>query len=79
MTLCGEMAGKPISAMALLGIGFRSVSMSPAAIGPVKAMLLGLDTAKLAEVMADALDGPATDEPMREILTRFAEANNIPL
>ncbi len=40
VTLCGEMAAKPLSAMALLGIGFRSVSMSPTAIGPVKAMLL---------------------------------------
>ncbi len=43
VTLCGELAGKPISAMALIGIGYRSISMSPAAIGPVKAMLLSLD------------------------------------
>ncbi|RVA32626.1 phosphoenolpyruvate--protein phosphotransferase, partial [Mesorhizobium sp. M7D.F.Ca.US.004.03.1.1] len=37
VTLCGELAGKPISAMALIGLGFRSISMSPASIGPVKA------------------------------------------
>nr|WP_281431859.1 phosphoenolpyruvate--protein phosphotransferase [Rhizobium setariae] len=79
VTLCGEMAGKPLSAMALLGIGFRSVSMSPAAIGPVKAMLLGLDTAKLGHVMSEALDGDPAGMPVREILKRFAEANNIPL
>ncbi|RVA55869.1 phosphoenolpyruvate--protein phosphotransferase, partial [Mesorhizobium sp. M7A.F.Ca.CA.004.09.1.2] len=30
VTLCGELAGKPISAMALIGLGFRSISMSPA-------------------------------------------------
>ena len=41
VTLCGEMAGKPISAMALIGLGYRSISMSPASIGPVKAMLRG--------------------------------------
>ena len=39
VTLCGELAGKPISAMALIGLGYRSISMSAAAIGPVKAML----------------------------------------
>ncbi|RVA86493.1 phosphoenolpyruvate--protein phosphotransferase, partial [Mesorhizobium sp. M7A.F.Ca.US.006.04.2.1] len=33
VTLCGELAGKPISAMALIGLGFRSISMSPASIG----------------------------------------------
>src|SRR5690606_9619481 len=30
VTLCGEMGGRPITAMALIGIGFRSISMAPA-------------------------------------------------
>lgn len=79
VTLCGEMAGRPLSSMALFGLGFRSVSMSPAAIGPVKAMLLGLDVGKLANVMEAALDEIKPKLPMREVLQRFAEENNIPL
>lgn len=79
VTLCGEMAGKPLSSMALFGLGFRSVSMSPASIGPVKAMLLGLDVGKLADMMNAALDEVQSTIPMREMLSRFAEANNIPL
>lgn len=79
VTLCGELAGKTISAMALLGIGFRSVSMSPAAIGPVKAMLLGLDLAALTAVMNEALDDTHATTSMRDILARFAESHNIPL
>ncbi|MBB4279337.1 phosphoenolpyruvate--protein phosphotransferase [Rhizobium mongolense] len=79
VTLCGELAGKPISAMALLGLGFRSVSMSPASIGPVKAMLLGLDAAALAKVMNEALDDIHATTPMREVLAHFAESHNIPL
>jgi len=79
VTLCGEMAGKPLSAMALLGIGFRAVSMSPTAIGPVKAMLLGLDIDQLAEMLHAALDDRKPTVPVRELLTRFAESNNIPL
>ncbi|MBB6225102.1 phosphoenolpyruvate--protein phosphotransferase [Rhizobium leguminosarum] len=79
VTLCGELASKPISAMALLGIGFRSISMSPASIGPVKAMLLGLDVGALATAMDEVLDDVHAMTPMREVLARFAESHNIPL
>ncbi|MBO9125892.1 MULTISPECIES: phosphoenolpyruvate--protein phosphotransferase [unclassified Rhizobium] len=79
VTLCGELAGKPISAMALLGIGFRSVSMSPASIGPVKAMLLGLDVGALSKAMHEALDDTTTPTSIRELLAHFAETHNIPL
>jgi len=79
VTLCGELAGKTISAMALLGLGFRSVSMSPASIGPVKAMLLGLDLQALSTVMEEALNDKRPTTSMRDILVRFAESHNIPL
>jgi phosphotransferase system enzyme I (PtsP) len=79
VTLCGEMAGKPLSAMALLGLGFRSISMSPASIGPVKAMLLGLDAGALERMMTEALDEKTPKAPMRDLLKRFAEEHNIPL
>lgn len=79
VTLCGELAGKPLSAMALLGVGFRSISMSPASIGPVKAMLLGLDVGALAAAVNEALDDRHATTPMREVLAHFAESHNIPL
>ncbi|QXC49376.1 phosphoenolpyruvate--protein phosphotransferase [Agrobacterium salinitolerans] len=79
VTLCGEMAGKPLSAMALIGLGFRSVSMSPTAIGPVKAMLLGLDAARLAEELNAALDDHNSLESAREVLLRFAATHSIPV
>ena len=46
VTLCGELASSPIGALALIAIGYRSLSLSPSAIGPVKAMLLDLDAGK---------------------------------
>ncbi|ASY70168.1 phosphoenolpyruvate--protein phosphotransferase [Sinorhizobium fredii] len=79
VTLCGEMASKPLSAMALLGIGFRSVSMAPTAVGPVKAMLLALDADKLAEVLNAALDDVRSETPVRQLLVDFAAANGIPV
>jgi phosphotransferase system enzyme I (PtsP) len=79
VTLCGEMASKPLSAMALLGIGFRSISMSPTAIGPVKAMLLGLDVGRLSEVLTAALDDDTPGVSVRDLLVRHAEEHNIPV
>ena len=79
VTLCGEMASKPLSAMALMGIGFRSVSMSPTAVGPVKAMLLALDADKLAGMLNAALDEHKGLRPVREMLIEFAAENGVPL
>ena len=78
LTLCGEMGGKPLSAMALIGLGFRSLSISPTGIGPVKAMLLGLDADRLSEMLNAALDDKG-DCSIRDMLKRFAEEQNIPL
>ena len=77
VTLCGEMAGKPLGAMALIGLGYRSVSMSPTAIGPIKAMLLGLDAGKLRALMDATLDDPKAPTSMRETLKNFAATHNI--
>jgi phosphotransferase system enzyme I (PtsP) len=70
LTLCGEMAGKPLEAMALIGLGFRSISMAPASVGPVKAMVLSLDASSLQARLDEMLDRRTTS--LREELKRFA-------
>jgi phosphotransferase system enzyme I (PtsP) len=63
--------------MALIGIGFRSISMSPASIGPVKAMILGLDVGVLEEHVKSLLK---TNIPsLRPALSDFAGARNVPI
>ncbi|WP_192355542.1 phosphoenolpyruvate--protein phosphotransferase [Mesorhizobium mediterraneum] len=79
VTLCGELAGKPISAMALIGLGYRSISMSPASIGPVKAMLTELPLAELETFFDDNLMAPVQGLPMRALLQAFADDRSIPL
>jgi phosphotransferase system enzyme I (PtsP) len=79
ITLCGELAGKPISAMALIGLGFRSISMSPASIGPVKAMLTELPLQELQAFFDDNLMAPSQKVPMRALLQAFADDRSIPL
>jgi phosphotransferase system enzyme I (PtsP) len=59
VSVCGEMAGDPLEAMALVGLGFRTLSMAPSSIGPVKAMIRSLDVPALSEFIA-SLSGLAT-------------------
>jgi phosphotransferase system enzyme I (PtsP) len=78
VTLCGEMAGRPISAMALIGLGFRSISMTSASIGPVKAMLVELDAEDLHRRISAHLADKHPKQTFRELLEEFASANSIP-
>jgi len=75
LTLCGEMAGRPLGAMALIGLGFRSISVAPASVGPIKAMVLSLDAGQLAERLDALLAGGETS--LREDLKRFAAENGV--
>jgi phosphotransferase system enzyme I (PtsP) len=79
VTICGEVGGKPLEAMALIALGFRTLSMSPASIGPVKAMILGLDTAPVATLVREALEREGGGESLRPKLARFAEQHGIPI
>ncbi len=79
VTLCGELGGKPLAALALIALGYRNLSMSPSSIGPIKATIMATDLAE-AEVfvngLLDSLDGAPS---MRESLLRFAEEHDIPI
>ncbi len=75
LSLCGEMAGNPLEAMALLGLGLRTISMSPAAIGPVKMMVRSLNVADL-EVFMEGLYG-LPDASVRAALRDYADAQGI--
>ena len=43
VSICGEIAGRPLEAFALTALGFDRLSMPPAGIGPVKQMVLSCD------------------------------------
>ena len=68
VTLCGEIGGRPLEAMALIAIGYRELSMSATAIGPVKAMVLSLDAGE-AEREVEAM---LADAARRGIVARAA-------
>jgi phosphotransferase system enzyme I (PtsP) len=75
--LCGEMGGRPLEAMALIGIGIHNFSITPAAIGPVKAMVRSLDAAAVEAKMTALLAKPVRD--MRRVLTDWARRKGVKL
>ena len=73
--ICGEMAGRPLEAMALIGLGAENVSITPAAVGPVKAMVRSLDAAAIHTRMDQLLAKPPKD--MRKALSDWARRHNV--
>jgi phosphotransferase system enzyme I (PtsP) len=79
VTLCGELASKPIGALALIALGYRSFSVVPSAVGPVKAMILDLDAHKATDYINALLASPTNLHSIRDKLIAFAEAEGLSL
>ena len=75
VSLCGEMAGHPLDAMALIGLGLRTLSMAPANVGPVKMMIRSLHCGEIA-LFVDKLCG-RTDHSLRTRLAAFAAERGV--
>ncbi len=77
LTVCGEMGGRPLEAMALIGLGIERLSITPAAVGPIKAMIRSLDrtaiTAEMTRLLAEA------PRDFRGALARFAADRGVEL
>ncbi|MET0606187.1 MAG: phosphoenolpyruvate--protein phosphotransferase, partial [Beijerinckiaceae bacterium] len=79
VSLCGEIGGKPLEAMALIALGYRHLSMSPASIGPVKSMTLSLNAKALKARLAVWMKERSRQESLREELESFARETGVPV
>ncbi len=79
LTMCGELAGRPIEALALLSIGMTRLSMGASSVGPVKDMILALELAPFKEAMETALQPGAGEQNIRSMLRGMAKRQNLPL
>ncbi len=75
--VCGEMGGRPIDALALLGLGIRNLSITPASVGPIKAMVRSLDLGEV-KLELEAILKEAPAEP-RTRLEQWASQHKIDL
>jgi phosphotransferase system, enzyme I, PtsP len=77
LSVCGEIASRPLEAMALVGLGVRHLSVSPSEVGPVKVMVRSLDAAALGRYLASLLDLP--DHSLRGRLQAYARDRGVVL
>ncbi len=72
---CGDMARKPLEAMALVAAGVRNLSLAPSAIGPVKSMIRSVNIDEIGTYLDSVIDYP--DSSIRTRLAEFARDHNV--
>ncbi len=77
LSICGEAAGRPLEAMALVGLGFNRLSMPASGVGPVKRMVLSLDAGRLQKALEALLE--TAGGSLREELLTFAKREAVML
>ena len=75
VSFCGELAAQPLEAMALIGLGFRSLSAPPTAIGPIKMMVRSVTVEPLRRYLATLFHLP--DASVRGKLRAYAADHNV--
>ncbi|WP_207093446.1 phosphoenolpyruvate--protein phosphotransferase [Novosphingobium sp. PY1] len=73
--VCGEMGGRRLEALALLGLGITRLSITPASVGPIKEIIGKVDISQIREAMNGWLVNPP--ENMRATLARWAADREI--
>ncbi|MCB2074912.1 MAG: phosphoenolpyruvate--protein phosphotransferase [Novosphingobium sp.] len=70
VTVCGEMGGRQLEALALIGLGLRRLSITPAAVGPIKELVRKIDVNEISQAMSGWLASPPPD--LRAALLQWA-------
>ena len=78
ITVCGELAGRPLEAICLVALGFGNLSMPGTGIGPVKSAILALDAGKLNKLLVPLLSQSSDQSSVRDEVAAFCLKNGIP-
>lgn len=74
-SVCGEMAGNPLEAMVLLGLGYRHLSVSGSSYGRVKSMIRSTNISDLSDYIHTLLNSP--QKTLRPQLIAYAYDHGI--
>ena len=75
LAVCGEMGGRRLEALALLGLGIERLSITPVAVGSIKEMVRKVDLPELRRAMSGWLSNPPPD--IRAALRHWATERGI--
>ena len=79
VSVCGEIAGRPLEAMCLIALGYDTLSMSSTGLGPVKAAAMNLDAAKLREYINPLISIHSRVDTIREHVKAWCEQEGVPI
>ncbi len=74
LSFCGEDAGKPIEALVLSAIGFKTLSMQPDCIGPIKALLRSVSLSEVRSLINKCMK--ENTETVRPKITNYLASIN---
>lgn len=75
LSVCGEMGGRRLEALALLGLGIRRLSITPSSVGQIKELVRKVDLSEISDVMKKWLAEPGVD--FRARLQAWADERGI--
>jgi phosphotransferase system enzyme I (PtsP) len=77
LSVCGEMGGRPLEALALLGLGIKQLSITPASVGSIKAMIRSANLPETKAKLRGLLANPPAD--LRASFAGWAEEQSVEL
>ena len=79
VSVCGEIAGRPLEAACLVALGFHTLSMPVTGVGPVKSALMALDAGKLREEILPNIKITTRLSSLRDIVREFCLDTGVPV
>lgn len=79
VSVCGEIAGRPLEAITLIALGYETLSMPVTGIGPVKSAVLALNAGKLADTILPEIDINSRLLSVRDLVKTFCLEEGVPI
>jgi phosphotransferase system enzyme I (PtsP) len=73
VSVCGELASRPLGALALIGTGYDILSVAPSSIGPLKALLRQITMTEIRETVAAVMEGDLAARQKLQDLASLAD------
>ncbi|MFB9373668.1 phosphoenolpyruvate--protein phosphotransferase [Algimonas porphyrae] len=79
VSVCGEIAGRPLEAACLVALGFDTLSMPVTGIGPVKSALMAIDASELRELILPNIKVTTRLPSLRGLVRDYCLETGVPL
>ena len=79
VSVCGEIAGRPMEAACLVALGYHSLSMPVTGIGPVKSALMALNAAALRDIILPDISIKTRKQTLRDAISEFCLDTGVPI